>query len=98
MYGLGTSEEFVGQVAAGRRDEIQLFTKVAPGLGGPASAPGRWGPPAGRAPSGTCTDHLDLYQLHWPDDGVPLEDTGAMALVDEGPVRHDRQAELRPGP
>ena len=36
-------------------------------------------------------DHVDLYQLHWPDEtGVPLEDTwGAMAEIqDEGLARH----------
>jgi aryl-alcohol dehydrogenase-like predicted oxidoreductase len=35
------------------------------------------------------TDHIDLYQLHWPDRSVPLEDTwGAMAeLQDEGLAR-----------
>jgi aryl-alcohol dehydrogenase-like predicted oxidoreductase len=36
------------------------------------------------------TDHIDLYQLHWPDaTGVPIEDTwGAMSdLVREGLVR-----------
>src|SRR4029450_14080122 len=36
------------------------------------------------------TDHVDLYQLHWPDErGVPIEETwGEMvALLDDGLVR-----------
>src|ERR671918_625520 len=35
-------------------------------------------------------DRIDLYQLHWRDDEVPVEETwSAMAgLVDEGLVRH----------
>lgn len=36
------------------------------------------------------TDHVDLLLMHWPDPGVPLEETlGAMTeLQDEGSVRH----------
>ena len=36
------------------------------------------------------TDHIDLYQLHWPNYTVPLEETmGAMeTLVDQGKVRY----------
>src|SRR5690606_25920138 len=36
------------------------------------------------------TDVIDLYYLHYPDPGVPIEDTvGAMGeLVKEGLVRH----------
>jgi diketogulonate reductase-like aldo/keto reductase len=35
-------------------------------------------------------DHVDLYQLHWPNAAVPLEETlGAMEeLVEQGKVRH----------
>src|SRR5918996_1030512 len=35
-------------------------------------------------------DAIDLYQCHWPDENVPVEDTwGAMAaLQDDGLVRH----------
>jgi aryl-alcohol dehydrogenase-like predicted oxidoreductase len=90
VYGLGRSEEFVGRVTAGRRDEIRLFTKVAPGPRGSGFRPEQVGAACRQSLRRLGTDHLDLYQLHWPDDGVPLEDTwGAMAaLVDEGLVRH----------
>ena len=90
VYGLGTSEEFVGRVTAGRRDQVQLFTKVAPGPRGTGFRPDQVGRACRKSLERLGTDHLDLYQLHWPDDGVPLEDTwGAMAaLVDEGLVRH----------
>jgi aryl-alcohol dehydrogenase-like predicted oxidoreductase len=89
VYGLGTSEEFVGRVTVGRRNEIQLFTKVAPGPRGSGFRPQQVGAACRKSLERLGTDHLDLYQLHWPDDSVPLEDTwGAMAaLVDEGLVR-----------
>lgn len=35
------------------------------------------------------TDHIDLYQLHWPNYAVPIEETMAAMeeLVDRGKVR-----------
>ena len=35
------------------------------------------------------TDHIDLYQLHWPNYAIPIEETmaGMEALVDRGKVR-----------
>jgi len=35
-------------------------------------------------------DHIDLYQVHWPDEETPFEQTGeALAqLVTEGKIRH----------
>lgn len=90
VYGLGTSEEFVGRVTEGRRDEVLLFTKVAPGPRGSGFRPEQVGAACRRSLERLRTDHIDLYQLHWPDHSVSLEDTwGAMAaLVDEGLVRH----------
>ena len=35
-------------------------------------------------------DHIDLYQIHWPDERTPFEDTAGylQELVDEGKIRH----------
>ncbi|MEA2508695.1 MAG: hypothetical protein QOG21_777 [Actinomycetota bacterium] len=88
VYGSGRSEELVGQALA-ERDSVRVFTKLAP------EGPGhgyerdqvRRGVEASLERLGR--DAIDLYQLHWPDGRVPLEETWeAMAgLVDEGLVR-----------
>jgi aryl-alcohol dehydrogenase-like predicted oxidoreductase len=88
VYGRGVSEQIVGRALAGR-DEVAVFTKVAPDEGSglrPEQVAG--------AIDGSLRrlgrDHVDLYQVHWPDDGVPVEETwGAMAeLVSAGKARH----------
>jgi aryl-alcohol dehydrogenase-like predicted oxidoreductase len=89
VYGRGRSERLVGQAVAGRRDDLFIATKVAPRPSGTGfrasevqracvSSLGRLG-----------TDHIDLYQLHWPDRRVPVEETwGAMvSLIEKGLVR-----------
>jgi aryl-alcohol dehydrogenase-like predicted oxidoreductase len=90
VYGSGRSEELVAEAIDGRRDEVLIATKVGPSPEGTGFRPEQ----VRRACRGSLgrlgTDHLDLYQLHWPDEtGVPVEETwGAMAaLVDEGLVR-----------
>jgi len=90
VYGDGRSEQLVGRAVAGRRDQVLLFTKVAPRPAGTGFRPQE----VKRAIRGSLerlgTDHVDLYQLHWPDLSVPVEDTwGAMAEAqDEGLARH----------
>ncbi len=96
----GTSEEIVGRWLKGkRRDAIFLATKVAGPSGGWFQAPVRAGNTAldrhsiERAIEGSLrrlgTDYLDLYQTHWPDAGLPYEETmeGLDRAVHSGKVR-----------
>jgi aryl-alcohol dehydrogenase-like predicted oxidoreductase len=89
-YGQGTSERLVGKAIQGRRNEVLVLTKVAPA----GSGTGFRAPQVKEAIRGSLdrlgTDHVDLYQLHWPSEGVPIEETwGAMAEIqDEGLARH----------
>jgi aryl-alcohol dehydrogenase-like predicted oxidoreductase len=90
VYGQGRSEELVARAIAGRRDEVLIATKVAPSSEGTGFRPEQVREACVASLGRLRTDHIDLYQLHWPDEtGVPVEDTwGAMAaLADEGLVR-----------
>jgi aryl-alcohol dehydrogenase-like predicted oxidoreductase len=91
IYGGTLSEEYLGRALGGRRDEAVVATKF-----GGAVDENRSGASAAhvrRAAEESLqrlgTDRIDLYQLHFPDDSVPLEETlGALdALVQEGKVR-----------
>jgi aryl-alcohol dehydrogenase-like predicted oxidoreductase len=90
VYGRGRSEELVGKAAAGRRDEVRLASKVAPAPAGSGFRADQVRAACEGSLRRLSTEHLDLYQLHWPDDGrTPVEETWtAMAgLVDDGLVR-----------
>jgi aryl-alcohol dehydrogenase-like predicted oxidoreductase len=95
-YGLGHSEEVVGEAVAGRRDEVIIATKC--GI--------RWDETTGN-PYNSLTaksvryeaenslrrlgiDVIDLYQIHWPKPGAEVEEAwGTVAdLVKEGKVRY----------
>jgi len=90
VYGRGRSEELVGKAIAGRRDELLVFTKLAPSPPGSGFRPGQVKPAIQASLGRLGIDHVDLYQLHWPDDRVPVEETwGAMTEVaDAGLVTH----------
>jgi aryl-alcohol dehydrogenase-like predicted oxidoreductase len=91
VYGAGRSEMLVGRAIAGRRDDVLVFTKLGPGPEGTGFRPEEVAKGCRGSLERLRIDHLDLYQLHWPDEtGVPVEETWtAMAqLVDEGLVRH----------
>ncbi|MBI2237672.1 MAG: aldo/keto reductase [Actinobacteria bacterium] len=90
VYGKGRSEEVVGRAIAGRRDEVLVATKVAPGPEGTGFRPEEVRRACEASLKRLSTDRIDLYQLHWPDEtGVPVEETwAAMAsLVEDGLVR-----------
>jgi aryl-alcohol dehydrogenase-like predicted oxidoreductase len=89
VYGAGVSERLVGKAIAGRRDDLVVATKVAPEPEGTGFRPEQVRIACDASLGRLGVDHIDLYQLHWPDDsGVPVEDTwGAMAeLVEAGKV------------
>ena len=96
--GGGGSEELLGEVLAGRRDEVVLATKF-----GHQDFDMGYGPAAGakggrayirraveRSLRRLRTDYLDLYQMHTPDPVTPVAETlAALAeLVAEGKVRY----------
>jgi aryl-alcohol dehydrogenase-like predicted oxidoreductase len=99
MYGNGGgSEELLGEVLAGRRDEVVLATKF-----GHQQFDMGYGPTAGakggrayirraveRSLRRLRTDYLDLYQIHTPDPVTPIAETLAALgeLVTEGKVRY----------
>jgi aryl-alcohol dehydrogenase-like predicted oxidoreductase len=97
----GLSEEIVGRWLADKpRDAVFLATKVAGPSAGWFLAPVRAGKTAldrhhiRRAVEASLrrlgTDYIDLYQTHWPDRDVPIEETleALTRLVDEGKIRY----------
>lgn len=89
VYGDGVSESLVGRAIAGRRDEVTVASKVAPSPEGSGLRPEQIGAACDATMRRLGLDAIDLYQLHWPDDGVPVEESwGAMAaLQSAGKVR-----------
>ena len=94
VYSGGSSEEIVGEVLTGRRDDFLLATKVRMAMG---EGPNMQGLSRHHIIEG-CeaslrrlrTDHIDLYQVHEWDGSAPLEETLAALqhLVDSGKVRY----------
>ncbi|MBI3689403.1 MAG: aldo/keto reductase, partial [Mycolicibacterium aromaticivorans] len=96
VYGGGANERLIGQVLAGRRDEVTLATKF--GIDGDPTT-GKLKARGDAEYVRRCvdeslgrlgTDVIDLYYMHRRDVSLPIEETvGAMAeLVTAGKVRH----------
>ena len=97
----GLTEEMVGEwMQTKPRDSIILASKVAGASNGWFVPPIRHGFTAidrfhiERAVEGSLkrlkTDYIDLYQMHWPDNSVPIEESMAAfdSLVKSGKVRY----------
>ena len=95
------SEDKLGELLVGRRDDVVLATKFGLGLRGDAA--GRngadWGARGSRryirravetSLTRLRTDWIDLYQYHKPDGTTPVEETleALSELVREGKVRY----------
>jgi hypothetical protein len=95
-YGFGVAERLLGDALWARawREDVVVATKG--GLRGEGDrllrdASARWlreGVESSLRNLGT--DYIDLYQVHWPDEHTPAEETaGALEdLVREGKIRH----------
>jgi aryl-alcohol dehydrogenase-like predicted oxidoreductase len=93
VYGFGVSEEIVGAALEGIRDRVVIATKT-----GVEWRDGKVYRNAGRARimqeiddslRRLRTDYIDIYQVHWPDPLVPVEETAdAMRLLyEQGKIR-----------
>ncbi|WP_292045127.1 MULTISPECIES: aldo/keto reductase [unclassified Brevundimonas] len=83
LYGDGRSERLVGEVIAGRRDEVFIVSKVRP----ENASEMKMMLACERSLERLKIDRLDLYLLHW-EGNVPLEETveAFRELVDEGMI------------
>jgi aryl-alcohol dehydrogenase-like predicted oxidoreductase len=103
----GASEEQLGEILEGRRDDVVLATKFGSDVRKRGLSNGAdWGARGSRryvlrAVESSLrrlrTDWIDLYQLHWPDPATPIEET-LMALdelVRAGKVRYLGSSNLR---
>ena len=94
IYGHGRSEELVGQAIRehGRREDFFIATKVGLSWEGGVfvdSTEKRIRQELEDSLRRLHTDYIDLYQVHWPDPLVPIEETAALleSFRREGKVR-----------
>ncbi len=93
-YNQGVAETILGRALAGRRQKMILATKVGFKMGDVPDESGLSRAALRKALEASLkrlqTDYVDLYYLHLPDYGVPIEET--LAAMDEavraGKVRY----------
>ena len=107
-YGFGASERALGQALRddldNRRDEVVIATKGGLRIDEDRrlvrdSSPKWLREGVARSLDALGVDHIDLYQVHWPDPETPLAETGRalQELVDEGKIRHVGVSNFSPG-
>jgi aryl-alcohol dehydrogenase-like predicted oxidoreductase len=95
VYGLGHSEEVVAKAIKGKRDRVFIATKCSQvwddrGRVRTHLEPGSMRKELEASLRRLGTDHIDLYQIHWPDPKTPAE-VSWQQMVDfrnEGKVRY----------
>lgn len=92
-YGGGHAEELIGSVIPGKRDKIIIASKC--GLDIENGMRHNLKPEfimyeIEQSLKRLGTDYIDLYQIHWPDPAVPVEDsmTALMKAKEEGKIRY----------
>ncbi|CAB4362962.1 MAG: aldo/keto reductase [Actinobacteria bacterium] len=93
VYNRGVSEEIIGRALGARRDRIVLATKGRLATSDDVNDKGAGRRHLTRALDASLrrlgTDWIDLYQVHWPDPTVPLDETLSTldSFVRSGKVR-----------
>jgi aryl-alcohol dehydrogenase-like predicted oxidoreductase len=93
VYGFGVSEEIVGAALEGIRDRAVIATKTGlewrDGKVYRNATPARIMQEVDDSLRRLRTDYIDIYQVHWPDPLVPVEETAeAMrSLYEMGKIR-----------
>jgi aryl-alcohol dehydrogenase-like predicted oxidoreductase len=95
VYGFGHSEEIVGQAITqlGCRDKVIIATKVGlqwlKGLVLRNASRARILKEVDDSLRRLQTSYIDIYQVHWPDPGIPVEETAETMnqLYREGKIR-----------
>lgn len=96
IYGFGRAEKIVGKALSeyGERDDVVIATKVAlewdeDGSVVRNATPERIQTEIAQSLERLDTDYVDLYQVHWPDPLVPVDETaGALReLRNDGRIR-----------
>ncbi len=93
-YGDGYSEDYIGRALKGKRDKAVIATKVSSTVGdGPNDGGNSRQHIMAAVEDSLCrlqTDYIDLYQIHWHDPNVPIEETlrALDDLVRQGKVRY----------
>jgi aryl-alcohol dehydrogenase-like predicted oxidoreductase len=94
VYNGGASEVIVGKALKGRRDKLVLASKVRGKMGDAANQSGLSRAAIERGIEDSLrrlqTSYLDLYYLHQPDYGVPIDESleAMERLVKQGQVRY----------
>src|SRR4030042_3176480 len=85
-YGSGQAEEALGMAIANIRNKVVIATKFPPEKSSYADVLRS----AEESLRRLKTDRVDLFQTHWPNPQIPLEETlrAMEKLVNDGKVRH----------
>ncbi len=85
MYGDGYSEQLIAEALSDKRSELVIASKVSPQHFAPADLRVA----CERSLANLKTDYIDLYQLHWPNRDVSLDDSigTLIKLKEEGKIR-----------
>lgn len=93
-YNFGESEKVIGKWLKGRRNSVILATKFEMALDDSPHNHGASRYHMFNAVEDSLrrlqTNHIDLYQVHWPDPYTPIEETlrGLDDLVKQGKIRY----------
>ncbi len=96
VYGFGRAEVVVGKAIKGRRDKVVIATKCGLVWDMPTSSRIKYNlspisieKELGESLNRLGTDYIDIYQCHWPDPDVAIEETL------EAMLKFQRQGKIR---